>query len=189
MPRSITTAPNAVRYTDTEKFFIQKKFKDIYNHYTPGWRGRIQIGYAQYLARNDTRGIKLSPCVQTLLLYRSSKRRFNAGGQRTYLCKSTRLKRNISAPIGLMVTRPGTHREPAAHQKKVISEARSAFAGTGRIIRDDAGASAHLRVCILSANHPEASHRHTKHPGIRGAGIMQGGDTKKDVTDCRGNTL
>jgi hypothetical protein len=54
---------------------------------------------------------------------------------------------------------------------------------------EDDEASSGLRICILYAHCPQASHQHAKVLCTGEEAIMLGKDTKKDVTYCAGNIL
>jgi L,D-peptidoglycan transpeptidase YkuD (ErfK/YbiS/YcfS/YnhG family) len=54
-------------------------------------------------------------------------------------------------------------------------------AGAASNIREDEGASPGVRVCILSEDYTQASHRQGKYPWTGEAAIMMYSDTKKDV--------
>ena len=76
---------------------------------------------------------------------------------------------------------PGESAAPATHQKGAILESWVGQAGTASNIREEGCMSSGVRICILSAYHPQASHLQGKHPWIGEAAIMLCADTKKDA--------
>jgi hypothetical protein len=67
-----------------------------------------------------------------------------------------------------------------SNQKGAIVEGGVEQAGTASNIREDARTSSGVTICLLSVNHPQASHLHTEDPCTSKAAIMICTDTKKD---------